>query len=165
MKPAQKTPLKDFTTRDLIVARFDESLDAAYATLMSARIRHLPVVNENDELIGIISDRDFYRAMLAEPAIFEPTDRVEDYMSWPVATIEESKSVADAARILIDRKISALVVTRERSAVGILTTEDLLRVFLTQNDSTVGRLKSEAEAALMTSSVGPLAQTLANAGL
>ena len=45
-----------------------------------------------------------------------------------VVTIEESRSVLDAARVLVDRNIGALVVTEGESPTGILTERDILRV-------------------------------------
>ncbi len=88
-------------------------------------IRHLPVV-EAGRPVGIVSDRDFKRALAGPDA----GRLVGDIMSRPVITTGEFGPVEEAARVMLDEKISALPVVRGETLVGILTETDIVRLFV-----------------------------------
>jgi CBS domain-containing protein len=176
--------LKEFATRDLVVISSDESLENAYLMMARHRVRHLPVVYEG-KIIGLISDRDLQRAMLVDKSDllaeraslpeFDPKARVRDYMGWPVEAIDEGCSIRDAAREMIDKKISALIVTKGSKVSGIVTTEDLLRALVEERDreerrgssqeSSLSEVKDRMQSALYNSPIGQVAHALANAGV
>ncbi len=125
---------KNLMHKNVITIKPDESLLDAYKIMKDKNIRHLPVVDINLRPIGILSDRDIQRAMinkkLSEFQIEShlPGDiTVSDFMSWPVYTIDHETSLSHAAKILIQQKVSCLVVENSNGQIcGILTTEDLL---------------------------------------
>ena len=160
-----KHSLKDYTTHDLILVHWRDSMARAYGLLNSASIRHLPVVDDQGGIVGIISDRDFYRAMQNDWQEFEIGSIVRNFMSWPVEAIDENHSVADAARMMLDKKISSLIVTRGSKAVGIVTNEDLLRALLVYSEGLLGDLKNEVRSVFANSTIGQIAQRLADAGI
>ncbi|RLG54891.1 MAG: signal transduction protein, partial [Thermoproteota archaeon] len=51
---------------------------------------------------------------------------IRDVMSKPVVTIEEDKTVVEAAKLMGEKRIGSLIVTREGEPVGILTERDIL---------------------------------------
>lgn len=84
----------------------------------------LPVC-ENDELIGIITDRDVTCRAIAE-ARDPATTMVRDVMSQDVAFCFDDQRASDAARIMRERKVRRLpVLDRDKHMVGILTLSDL----------------------------------------
>lgn len=121
-----------------ITAKLNDDLTSAFFRMRSEGIRHLPVTDDSGNLIGIISDRDFQRAMwpintpdahgLPASPHFRKDATVSDYMSWPVKALHENSSILVAIEAMIENKISALVVVRNDVMVGIVTHEDLLRV-------------------------------------
>lgn len=171
-----KISLQDFTSRNLVVVNWLDSLNHAYAIMSDRGIRHLPVMDDESAIVGIISERDFMRAMtveqpdfasgyVAQPE-FNPSHTVRDFMSWPVANIDERRSIADAALVMLDRKISALLVTRgSDEVVGIVTTEDMLRALLAAAESPAHRALDNVEGALVRSPIGQIAHALGNAGI
>jgi acetoin utilization protein AcuB len=86
------------------------------------RLRHLPVLDSGDVLVGIVSEKDLLRAHDADP--------VEQVMTPDVITVSEYTALEDAARIMADSKISSLPVMRNGRLVGIITETDLFQVFL-----------------------------------
>lgn len=52
-----KTKVKDFMTKEVVTANFEDGLDDIYKTLCLARFRHLPIMKDG-KLIGIASQRD-----------------------------------------------------------------------------------------------------------
>jgi acetoin utilization protein AcuB len=86
------------------------------------QLRHLAVVDSEGSLIGILSEKSLLRA--------EPDDLVEQVMTRPVITVTEYTALEEAARIMVDHKISSLPVMRDDRLVGIITESDLFQIFL-----------------------------------
>jgi acetoin utilization protein AcuB len=113
------------------------TLPEAIKLVSQRRIRHLPVV-ENDDLVGIVSDRDLKRAM-ASPAnsltaheLLYLLDRltVGEIMTRTVVTIGPMFPIEDAARLMVQERIGALPVTDGGALVGIVTETDVLELFV-----------------------------------
>ena len=156
-----------------LTVRHKDDLQAAYIRMKRENFRHLPVIDDDGKLVGIISDRDFQRAMwpteklvpsmTKEDPSFRKDAKVADYMSWPAITLAESTDLATAVNTMLKSKISAIVVTREESMVGIITNEDLLKVLaaLLVEPST----NQKAMAIAYNSPLAKIADFLATAGI
>ena len=107
-------------SKSVIAIQADADLASAYKMMKDKKFRHLPVVDKNHHLIGIISSRDLVE--------FDSNSSVRDFMSSPVATAAIDTPLGEVTQLMIDKKISALVVMKNENIVGIITTEDLLRV-------------------------------------
>lgn len=161
--------------QDLIVINWRDTMSLAYDLMMSRNCRHLPVVDDGGFVVGIISDRDAKKAMIFDQADwlsaktpqpeFDPNALTRDYMSWPVVTVDDSASLKEAAQLILDHKISALLVLKDDIATGLITTDDLLRSIISPHEESTSEFQDTVEAALYRSPLGPLAQTLANAGI
>lgn len=154
--------------------RLDESMFHAFSLMNKLGVRHLPVTDHANNIIGMLSDRDIQRAMQTDTRYgdtarpyytFEAEAKVEDYMSYPVETIGENASVADAARAMLENKISSLIVTSADSTIGIITTEDLLRFLVNRDESSLTHFKDNIKSVLASSPVGGVAHSLANSGI
>ena len=170
-----KEPVKFHSSTSVVFAHKDDSLDQAYLLMKSIRSRHLPVLDSSGAVIGMLSDRDFKRAMEVgnvHPYVYEEVPikfaieaRVKDYMSWPVETIDENSPISLAARLMLEKKISSLVVTRHRLGIGLITTDDLLRVLVDDKNLTYDKLKENLVSAFMNSPVGSFVESLSAAGI
>jgi CBS domain-containing protein len=115
-------------SKKLITVKWNETLSEAFRLMEEYNIRHLPVLDAYDHLVGILSNRDLQRAMNPQRPGFAEGCLVSDFMSWPTITIDENTPIKQVAEGMIDEKISALLVTSGQSnIVGIVTSEDLLR--------------------------------------
>jgi CBS domain-containing protein len=106
-------------------------LSAALGAMRERRIRHLPVVEIDGRLVGILTDRDLRRACFARLTTMRESDRdltVEECMSWAVVTTHPEASLGQAATVMCERRIGALPVVLDGRLVGIVTEHDLLRV-------------------------------------
>lgn len=167
--------LGTYASRKLVVVSWTDTLEHAYAVMRGHGVRHLPVESNDGNIIGIVSDRDFQRAMqVSQPAFssgyapsaaFEPGAVVRDFMSWPVEAIDREQSIGEAARLMLDKKISALLVSRGDAVVGIVTTDDLLRALLEETEPATQKIKREFESAILRLPVGQVAHQLSNAGI
>ncbi len=104
----------------LVLVRPSDSVRTAWGLLREHQIRHLPVV-ENGKLVGIVTDRDirlvFPSAITAGQREQDPHDvleqvSVQEIMARQVVTVTSDTSVADAARLLVERRIGGLPVVR-----------------------------------------------------
>ncbi len=123
---------------DLVQVSPSDSVRAAWALLREHRIRHLPVV-EDDKLVGIITDRDvrlvFPSALTSGQREQDPHDALEkvmvqEIMTKQVITVAPDTSIADAARIILERRIGGLPVVQGSRLVGIITKTDILAVYV-----------------------------------
>lgn len=112
----------------------EDSIIDAHLTMKEKEIRHIPIINKENQLVGIVSSRDVQKAMIIKKLnefnneIIIPSDyKIQDFMNWPVVTVRENTHIKLVAEILLTEKISSLVVLDEKSNItGIVTTTDIL---------------------------------------
>jgi acetoin utilization protein AcuB len=109
-------------TRPPITITDDTSVGQALKIIEEHKLRHLPVLDAEGSLVGIVSEKDLLRASGQDP--------VESIMTSQVITVTEYTALEDAARIMADHKISSLPVMRDGKLVGIITETDLFQIFL-----------------------------------
>jgi acetoin utilization protein AcuB len=137
-----KQPItKESMTKSMITVKWSYPMDLAYQTMEERRIRHLPVTDETGKVMGVLSLHDVERAMNPNRPGFAQGTVVGDFMSWPALTVKDSVPIRDVAEGMVDEKVSCFLVENEEGAlVGIITSEDLLRLLkglLSSNASTV----------------------------
>ncbi|AFS82401.1 CBS domain-containing protein [Candidatus Nitrosopumilus sediminis] len=82
------------------------------------------LVKENDNPVGIVTDRDFATKVAAHNLPFDTP--VEKIMSSPLITINHNESISAAAERMTSKKIRKLAVTENGKVVGIITSTDLV---------------------------------------
>ena len=139
--------VKELMSRELVTIGPKESCLDAVVRMQRARVRHLPVVNRDGLLVGIVTDRDL-RHHLFTPRVFEvlgstPVDvlldgvRVAEIMATDVMTVEAGASVGDAAGTMRKHRVGSLPVMENGRMVGIVTEVDILRQIV-RADATTG---------------------------
>lgn len=109
-------------TKDPVTITPSESLGQAKALFEEKGIHHLPVVNTEGELVGILSQSDFLRAH--EREVYS----VGDLMTRGLAKVDVTDTVRTAASVFSLNKFHALPVMDDGQLVGVLTTHDLIRL-------------------------------------
>ena len=132
-------------TDKVIRIGWNAPLAGAFELMQQHRLRHLPVLDDDGDVIGILSDRDLQRAMRSElewnatlgakiPSFesvqFDPDAKVRHYMSWPVKTVGAKSDLREVAGMMVVDKISSVLICDGDRTMGILTTEDLLKVLM-----------------------------------
>jgi acetoin utilization protein AcuB len=125
-------------TRGAVTVRWDEPVREAWTRMKTGRLRHLPVLDEDGRLVGIVTDRDL-RQVVLDPALHErlaaeiartlDTAKVRDIMTWGVLTVRPGTPLRDAARLMHQHKIGALPVVERDRVVGMLTETDVVKAF------------------------------------
>jgi CBS domain-containing protein len=141
--------VRDIMTTRVISARKDASFKDMAAMLRSSRISAFPVIDDAGRVIGVVSAGDLLvkEAVLAEGGSLLAALRhireddkaagvtAADLMTSPAITIGPEASVADAARLMYDRRVKRLpVVNAAGRLVGIVSRVDVLAVFNRPDD-------------------------------
>jgi CBS domain-containing protein len=129
--------VRDIMVTELVTLHVAEQLSLASDIMNLARIRHLPIV-EGERLVGIISQRDLFRASLASVMGYDytatrnhlKTVSIKEAMVSDVITVEPETGIQEAGRIMLEKKIGCLPVVEDHRLVGIVTETDILRCFL-----------------------------------
>jgi CBS domain-containing membrane protein len=126
----------DLMTREMFTLREEDSLKTARSMMSLARIRHIPIVNDRLEFIGLVTHRDILSATISKFADVDKKTRDEidegipasEIMRTDVTIISPDTSLRDAAEILLNHKYGCLPVVEEGVLVGIITEADFLKL-------------------------------------
>jgi acetoin utilization protein AcuB len=150
-RPSAK--VKDVMTKGAITIEPDARLGKAITLMKTKRVRHLPVVDDQGQLVGVVTDRDLRHAMLS-PAVAQLLGRsahrrlrglrhelkdlrVRDVMTWVVTTTHPEATVAHAAVVMFEQRLGCLPVVKNGKLMGIVTEMDLLRSLRAEHESLV----------------------------
>lgn len=115
------TSVKTVMTQKLVCVYMGTSLFEAHELMEEKRFRHLPVIDREDQVVGIISQRDLQ---------FVPDSKnltVEMLMTTPIEYIDVHMPLRKSILVMLEKKISSLlVIDSQETIVGIVTTDDIL---------------------------------------
>ncbi len=124
--------VSDFMTRDLITFRPDQTVTEVVESLIKYKISGGPVVNENNELVGIISEGDCLKQISDSRYYNMPMeqDTVEQRMIKNVDTIDGNMNVFDAANVFLESKHRRFPIVENGKLVGQISQKDILKAAL-----------------------------------
>ena len=126
-------------TSEVITVTIDASIFEAQEKMAHHTIRHLPVIDEDNTLLGIVTDRDIRSAL--PYSLFKDPDsgvgrekvealKIRDVMSKNPLTISPGDTIQDALLLIQEKRVGAFpVVDENRKLKGIISVRDLLRAF------------------------------------
>ena len=135
---AKNLLVKDVMTKEVATLDRNEKLAVADDVMRLGRIRHLPVIDEDGDLAGIVSQRDLFHSGLLRALGFgsHAKDRAMDLlvlkeaMKTEVVTVAPSAPLTEAAQTMLERRIGCLVVVEGKKIVGIITESDFVKLAL-----------------------------------
>jgi len=129
--------VKNWIRREPVTIHRTALLQDALELMKKHSIRHLPVVDDADQLVGFITESDLRQFFF--PSMVEEIP-VHQVMVLNPITINANASIELAARLIHDYKIGGLPVLDKKKLVGVITASDLLSAFI----EVMGLLKSSA---------------------
>jgi CBS domain-containing protein len=151
--------IEDVMTTDVVTVRPDTPLKVVAQQLVERGISGMPVVDDDDQVVGVISEADLLakeeratprRAGLRAWLLDEPDARERqkrearvagEAMTTPAITIAPFQSVAGAAAQMLERGVNRLPVVRNGRLVGIVSRADLVRAFARPDEQIVGEVR------------------------
>jgi CBS domain-containing protein len=131
------TILKQKTGRILCVTP-DASVYHAIEVMAEKSVGAL-LVMQGDELVGIVSERDYARKVVLKGHTSKEM-QVAEIMTSPVISVGRKHTVGDCLRIITDSHIRHLPVMEGRSVVGVLSIGDLVNWVITEQQETIRHL-------------------------
>ena len=135
----RKEPISKIMTKEVITLTLDDSLQKAERLFKKHHIRHIPVVDEEKQLIlGMLSLTDlkrlcfvdsYYDNASADTAIYNMLSIGQIMANNPVKVSSQSV-ISEVARLLASKEFHALPVVDNEKLVGIVTTTDLLNYLI-----------------------------------
>ena len=134
--PTELKTVADVMTRKLVTVTEKDLLAEAEQVMLRLRVRHLPVVDGNGNLVGLVSHADLLHAA-STPLSDREADRnaiislvqVGKIMQHEVLTVGPGAPLIDAGKLMWDTKVSCLPVVDPYGALlGILTEADFIRI-------------------------------------
>jgi acetoin utilization protein AcuB len=130
--------VRDRMTPNPVTVTTETSVLDALNLVRANRFRHLPVVDEQGKLAGIVTEKDLVYAAptpTTSLSIFEVNYilsrlRVGRIMKTNVITVEPDLPIEEAARVMVDHKIGCLPVLEGGNLIGIISDTDIFRVFV-----------------------------------
>ncbi|MGD2097205.1 MAG: CBS and ACT domain-containing protein [Desulfobacterales bacterium] len=127
-------------TRKVITVGPDDDIFMAQELMAENKIRHLPVIDSGNRLVGVVTDRDIrsalpYKFFKTAPGEKEKKNyselKIKDIMTKDPITISPAYTIQDALLVIQDARVGALPVVREDGTLtGIISVRDLLRAFI-----------------------------------
>lgn len=127
--------VKDHMTSPVVSISSDTGLSEAHKIMADNKVRRLPVVEKN-KLVGIISLNDVLEAKPSDASSLSIWElnylvanlKIKDIMCSSVFSLSPDATIADAARMMLDKKFSGIPVTENDTLVGIITESDIFRM-------------------------------------
>jgi CBS domain-containing protein len=144
---------KDIMTKDVITVRPEEKVENAARILLDNKISGIPVVDEHNHVLGIITEKDlmikasemrvpFYLTLfdsiiyLENPIRFNSdlkkytASDVKEAMTDKVYSVEEDTPVTEIVAIMQKRKVNRVPVLRHGKLIGIISRNDILKAMV-----------------------------------
>jgi len=128
--------VKDIMTTTLYTLKATDSIDMARRLMAERAVRHIPIVDDQDHLVGLVSQRDVLAASLsalanineAERQAFNASTSLQSLMTQAPSVIPETMSLREAALHMQAHKYGCLPVVRQGRLIGMVTDSDFVAV-------------------------------------
>ncbi|MGD8961404.1 MAG: CBS and ACT domain-containing protein [Desulfobacterales bacterium] len=127
-------------TRKVITVEPNDGIFKAQELMAENKIRHLPVIESGNRLVGVVTDRDIrsalpYKFFKTAPSEEEKKNftelKIKEIMTKDPLTISPVYTIQDALLVIQDARVGALPVVKEDGTLtGIISVRDLLRAFI-----------------------------------
>ena len=147
-------PVQNWMTTDVVSVGPDTSLLKVGKLMKDHHIRRIPVVDENGQVVGIISDRDVRDASPSKATTLDMYEmhyllaelKAKNIMTAKPITVKPTDTVEQAALIMLDNKVGGLpVVDESGKLVGIISDHDVFKALVDITGARMGGLQFAIE--------------------
>lgn len=131
--------VKDIMTTEVFVMQATQTLALVRSLMKNKHVRHVPIVEENNRFVGLLTHRDLLAQTISFLAEIDEKEQEEidrniyllNVMKTDVRTADPEMNVREAINILLKNKYGCLPVVSDGKLVGIVTEADFLKLTLT----------------------------------
>jgi acetoin utilization protein AcuB len=132
--------VKDWMTKEPLAVSPKTSIEEAIRTMREHRVRHLPVVKDQDALVGLVTQTDLLQVSPSPATSLSIWEinfllakmTVRDAMTTQVVVVDKECPLEEAALVMAEHKFGCLPVVEGKRLVGIITETDLFNIFTEQ---------------------------------
>lgn len=132
-----KTTIREWMSSPVLTIRPETAISLAHTMMKEHKVRRLAVVDEHDRLVGIITIGDVREASPSDATTLSIWElnylwaqlTVAKIMSHDVVVVKPNETIFDAAKLMLDHKVSGLPVVDETGKlIGMITESDIFRM-------------------------------------
>lgn len=120
--------IQSVMTRDVLTVNPKTPIFDALNLLAKENISGLPVVDQSNHVVGILTEKDVLSILLQEN--LTGRNKVEDFMSQNVVTFNENDDALEICKFFIKSHIRRVPITKDNKLVGIISRHDLVSLIL-----------------------------------
>jgi len=132
--------VRDLMTSEPFAVNVEADLSRVYDTMDIKHVRHIPVVDGEGDLLGLVTHRDLVRSVLGALGELPVSNQREALRALKVAeimqaepeTIDPGADIREAAQLMLENKFGCLPVVDNGRLIGILTEADFIKFVLTR---------------------------------
>lgn len=141
MSLPDRIPVSSIMTTQLVILNTTDSLEKAERLFKKHRIRHIPVIEGNQKIVGMLSLTDLLRISFADGAYEDEEDietvvyemfSIPQVMAKNIKTVSPDTTIKAVAELLAREEFHAVPVVEGGDLKGIVTTTDLIKYLLNQ---------------------------------
>lgn len=143
--------VREIMTSPAFSVRLQDDLDAALTVMAEHRVTALPVVNDDNDVVGVLSEMDLMRRVVAPdlrahvaPAkqADPPPAEISEVMTRDPRTSRENDDVNDLVKLFLDTRFKSLPVVRGKKLVGVISRSDVIRALWRPDNELLADLRS-----------------------
>jgi len=127
--------VRDLMTDGVFTLRPGDDLAAVHDLMDTRHVRHVPIVDDDGDLQGLVSHRDLARSILGQASRLPISNqrqllhstRVDEIMRQDIETVDPNTELREAGQTILENKFGCLPVVDNGHLVGILTEADFVR--------------------------------------
>lgn len=123
--------VKDIMKTDLVTINQNDSVRQAVRSLVDHNITGLPVVNDNNRLAGVISEKDMLKLLYN---LEDGGGKIRDCMTRDPVSFSPEDSLTDVAECFMNNPFRRVPIVSDGKLVGIVSRKDILAYILKQRD-------------------------------
>lgn len=131
----ESTSISNILNRDVKVEEQNQNIFAISKIMYDNNIGSVVIVDNHEKRnpVGIITERDIVKIIgsLQQMNLQLP---IKEHMSHPLITLSLNASIADAMKIMHERKIRRVIILKENNLAGIVTEHDIFKALMNNKD-------------------------------
>ena len=117
--------IEDIMSKNIIIGNITNTISEISTLMKKYDIGFLPI-SDQKKIVGVITDRDIVVNALSNNC--NQNDIIDKYIVKNLIVIEQDKKIEEAIKLMGDKKVRRIIVTKDNKMSGILSLEDIINI-------------------------------------